>query len=245
MTQEPTDVAAEASRCADQLLAATGEARRTAAGALSSLGISARGSIRTRGSIRKPASDRLPSRAKLQQVVDSLRDRDPRVRAKIALALAEWGGQDAASALAALLSSEPDQDVRLHYITALRIIGGADAVDALGRVLESGAESERDAALRAIEELLTGGAYDDTEPPPPATTTAPPVARTRGRAALPATIRTRGGRPDSSLGGTGHPAEASDPTDQIVTTLRHVRADAGTSEYLRLRAGDVLRSLGG
>jgi len=235
----------EARLLADRLIRSVGVDRREAASQLSALGVRTRGSIRTRGRPRVAAEPRLPDAGMLRQIADSLQDRDPSVRARVALALGEWGGDDAAGALGALLATERDETVRLHIITALRTIGGGHALDALAEALRAGrSEAERDAALKAIEELITGGQVDDTEPAPGLAPAAPPTVRTRGPARI-EPIRTRGREPRRQPAAPSPSADARDPLRQIASTLRGVSDDARVSEYLRLRADEVLRSLGG
>jgi hypothetical protein len=119
--------------------------------------------------------------------------------------------------------------VQLYCVIALRTIGGATAAAGLGWAAEHGTPAVRDAAIQAIEDLLTGGTVDDTEGPslpqqrPATSARSGRSARTRG------ILRTRGGEPVV----TG-----------IVETLRHIQADSDAPVYLRRRADRVLAYLG-
>lgn len=227
-----------------RLLDGTRDDRTHAATELGRLGVWTRGSVRTRGTLTRAAANRLPDPASVDMVIRALRDADRTIRCQVARALGEWGGAEAAMALAALLRSEDDPDVRLYAVHALRTIGGPQAVEALRQSAEAGGEAECDAALSAIEELATGGSLQDTEPPPTNQQRASGLSsqdsqtpqRVRGA------VRTRGAvRMSGTSAATGDPAGE----DPLTATLQRVRAREGTSAYLRIRAGEVLRRLKG
>jgi hypothetical protein len=226
---EPGAVHAEVRQWLDTLRAGTAS-RRQAAAELSRLGVWARGSVRTRGSLGRAAQNRLPEPGRLDEILGCLADADHEVRARVAVALGEWGGPKAAEALARMLETETDDRVRLHAVTGLRLIGGPAATEALRRLVETGGEGIRVAALSAIEELITGGRRDDTEAPDPPST----VWRSAEQPGGPA-IRTRGA---TRVQGPAPPAD-----DQLADTLQRVRADTATSTHVRHHAAEVLRYL--
>jgi hypothetical protein len=143
-----------------------------------------------------------------------------------------------------MLGSDSSEDVRLYCITALRTIGGPVAAEALRRAAADGSEAVREAAIGAIEELVTGGRVDDTESLPLSRTgavsadrsedseaaTVGPI-RVRGAVRTRGAIRTRGG-----CSGKAGPRMLED----ITQTLEQIRTEEGASEYLRYRAGEVL-----
>src|SRR5205823_5060618 len=128
-----------------------------AASELARLGVWSRGGARPRGSLTTTATERLPQPTRMQSIIQCLDDAAPRVRGRVALALGEWGGQEAAAAVARRLESETDEEATHYYIVALRLLGGPTATDALRRTAAQGNEATRDAALADIEELATGG----------------------------------------------------------------------------------------
>jgi hypothetical protein len=170
-------------------------------------------------------------------MVEALHATDPDTRSHAAAALGEWGGDDAARALSDLLRSERDETVVLYGVTALRTIGGPDAVDALTRVIAQGTDAARNAAISALEELVTGGPVDDTEAPiltakPTAPTPRRETTRTRGPILARGAIRTRG-----AIAG---PRRAR-TSDAVAEALRNVRDGESATPYLRVRAAEVLR----
>src|SRR5215510_11790669 len=92
---ESGDWRADAARLVARLIESIGQKREHAAADLAALGVRARGSVRTRGSVTAAASDRLSER-QLDQIAACLRDEKKEVRAHVARALGEWGGEDAA-----------------------------------------------------------------------------------------------------------------------------------------------------
>src|SRR5262249_44544922 len=114
-----------------RLLQARGPERSQAARELSRLGVWSRTGIRTRGSLSTSARSRLPEPGELRVLLSALQDEDGEVRSQVALALGEWGGEEAAKALAELLRVEQDERVCLFGITALRTLGGPAALEGL------------------------------------------------------------------------------------------------------------------
>lgn len=219
-----------ASQWVHRLRTATGPPRQQAAEELRRLGVWTRGSVRTRGSLQISATPRLPVADTLHELVQALADTDKDVRCQVALALGEWGGEEAALALRQVLQADTDAEVQLHCIAALRTIGGVTAAEGLRWAAEHGTEAVRDAAITAIEELVTGGTGDDTEGPlpPPAVRRQQWAIRTRGA------VRTPGG---------AQPAGGREVVDAIVDTLARLRTEQTASAYLRQRAGAVLDHL--
>src|SRR5262245_54317951 len=80
----------------DRLLNSTRQDRKQAASELGRIGVRTRGSIRPRGSLDQTAKNRLPEPEKIEAVAQCLGDQNKEVRAQVALALGEWGGEDAA-----------------------------------------------------------------------------------------------------------------------------------------------------
>jgi hypothetical protein len=166
--------------------------------------------------------------------VRCLRDTDARVRCQVALALGEWGGEEAAAAVGSLLGSDPNEEVQLYCVTALRLLGGPTATEALRQAVERGTDAVRDAALNAITELVTGGSADDTEgPSPPSRPVWPPAEPGRGERVREA-VRTRG----ATRG-----ARAPAPIESLRGTLERIRADDTVSAALRHKAQEVLAYL--
>ena len=211
----------------NRLLTSTGQEKQQAAAQLSRLGVWTRGSIRTRGSLRAPAQNRLPEPEKLPDVVRCLQDTDKGVRCQVALALGEWGNEEAARVLSQLLQTETDEEVQLYCVTALRTIGGPLAAEGLRQAAENGTEAVRDAAITAIEELVTGGPVDDTEGAAVPQQHTPSVVRTRGAVRARGVVRTRGGKRQREV-------------DNIAATLQRISADGTVSDYVRQRAAQVL-----
>jgi HEAT repeat protein len=222
---------AEAKQWMDRLLCGVGKDRQHAASELSRLGVWTRGSVRTRGSLTTAAKNRLPEPGKLAELASCLGDANKAVRCQVASVLGEWGGQDAAVALRRLLQSDPDEDVRLYCITALRTIGGPAAIEGLRYAMENGTDAIREAAILGIEELATGGRVEDTEGP---IASGPIQAR--------ATIRTRGA---VRARGKAQKESGRSIIDGVVSALEHARDDDAAPEYLRLRADEVLGYLRG
>lgn len=216
----------EVNQWIDQLVTSTGKVKCQAAAELSRLGVWTRGSVRPRGTIEQPARNELPEPDRLQEVVGLLESTDKDVRRHVASALGEWGDEKAAKALCKILDSEPDEDVRLSCITALRTIGGPTATDALRQAVENGTEPVRNAALGAIEELATGGRVEDAEAPMRMS------ANLSSKRPATGTVRARAG--------ITRPAAKRNVIDRLAATLEHVRADNTASEYLRHKATDVL-----
>src|ERR1700730_1987993 len=104
------ELEAEVKHSLDRLLASAGKNRQQAASELSRLGIWTRSSAQTRGSLRTSAKNRLPQPGKLRELLRCLDDDDKHVRCQVALALGEWGGEDAAAALYHLLQSDADEE---------------------------------------------------------------------------------------------------------------------------------------
>jgi HEAT repeat protein len=228
------ELQAEAGQWLGRLLTGRGKDRLEAASALGRLGVWTRGSVRTRGSLRQPAEDRFPDAARIADVLARLQDEDRSVRGQVVLALGEWGGAEAATAISRLLQDDPDEEVKLSCITALRTLGGPAAVEALCLAIEQGTEAVRQSALEAIEELATGGRAEDDESPVPASPAPALPWRTRG------SLRTRGAV--RSLPGT-KPPQTGDPLGAVHDTLQRLRTEDTASDYLRLRASAVLRNL--
>lgn len=223
--------AEEVERWIQQLIGGGG-ARAHAAAELGRLGVWTRGSVRTRGSIARSAVNRLPTPARIEAVISALGDADRATRCQVAQALGEWGGTEAAAALASLLRLEEDPDVRMYAVHALRTIGGPNAVEALRGIAETGDEAESGMALDGIEELLTGGSLQDTEP-----AAAPADTGSIRRGAdvpLRGAVKTR--RATRSVG-------SSSVEDLLAATLRQVQASRRASMYSRIRATEVLQSL--
>jgi HEAT repeats len=213
----------------EQLLTSAGAQKQQAASELTHIGVQTRGSVRTRGSLTTAAKSSLPQPDKLKDIVRSLDDADKQVRCQVTLALGEWGDERAAAALRRMLESDADETVQLYCVTALRTIGGMTATAGLGWAAEHGTPTVRDAAIQAIEDLLTGGPVDDTEGPSlpqrrsAAGNRSERSVRTRG------TLRTRGG---------------AQIVTGIVDTLQHIQADNAAPAYLRRKADRVLGHLG-
>ena len=123
-----------------RLVQSTGQDRSRAARELSRLGIWSRTGIRTRGSLSSSAPSRLPKLDGLNVLVAALEDQDAEVRSQVALALGEWGGEEAGEALAELLRVEQDERVCLFAITALRTLGGPAALEGLHTTLRQQSE---------------------------------------------------------------------------------------------------------
>jgi len=223
-----TDSMDEVTQWVRRLIDGAGAERRRAASKVASLGISLRGSIRSRGSLVGSAAQRLPDSHALREMASCLNDADKSVRSQVALALGEWGGEDAAVALKRLLEMETDADVQLYCVTALKTIGGPVAVAALGDIAASGerAETIRSAAIRAIEELASGKVREDTERSGPA-------------GSLHSGNRLRVRR---NVGSTRRLAHSERPSD-IVRALRGVALDGGALDLLKSRAHEALEYL--
>lgn len=214
----------------ERLIAAEGEQKGIAAGELSRLGVLKHRSVRPRGSLRQAARNELPVPEQLDEVIKSLQDTARKVRCQVALALGEWGDESAAVALAQLLHSDPDQEVQLYCVAALRTIGGPVSASALGQAAAEGhSEALRMAAISAIGELATGGQIEDTELPPPLREAAP--LPTKGVTRSRETIRTRGGAVHTPATGIER---------GLITNLEKVAADGTVSEFLRRKAAEVL-----
>lgn len=167
--------------------------------------------------VRAPPPGHEPE--KLAAVMEACHDADGPTRCQIAGALGEWGGRDAAVALSELLRSEQEETVVLYCVTALRTIEGPDAVRGLQWVIEHGTEVTRDAALSALEELVTDGQVDDAEAPVPLRSSAGTI-RTRGA------VRTHGAAARRSA---GSPAGSQRDEGTLADTLRRVRDSESSS----------------
>ncbi len=201
------------------------QARRNAVRELTRLGVSERGSVRVRGSFSKTADHRLSSTV-LQKIALCLADSDSGLRCQAALALGEWGGPDTILPLQRLLEGESDQEVQLYCITALRILGGSGAIVALNGAMQSTDEAVCAAAISAIEDLVLGGRRDDTELYPAGTRITPRIRAVQH-------MRERR-RP-----------LAGEPMETIGNTLWHIATGASVSDYLRIRADELLALIEG
>jgi HEAT repeat protein len=199
-----------------------------AAAELNRLGVRTRGSIRPRGTLSRAAANRLPDAGQIDQILTKLEtEAAPDIQAGLANALGEWGGERTAEALIRILQRDTDEDVRISCISALRKIGGVAAAEALRDAIERGPEAVREAALRAIEELASGGPVEDHEPA---------ALEQTSNARLTGAVRTRGGR--GAIEAEGPRRE--DLVERLSGTLKGVQADPRTSSYLRLKASQVL-----
>jgi HEAT repeat protein len=150
---------------------------------------------------------------------------DPEVQRAVATALGEWGGEEAARAISDVLRSLPDEELQLYCVGALRTIGGPAAVEGLRDAILTGTDAVQDAAISAIAELAVGGAKEDTEDPL-AVEVPPHEEQTYGR------VRTRG---------AVRTQRVPEPVVRdVVDALDRVRQDAAASDYVRLRARQVL-----
>ncbi len=218
----------EARRWIDQLLIGTGKDRKKAALELGRLGVRTRGSILPRGTLYVTPRDRFPDPEKIEALLEHLNDEDKEVRSQVALALGEWGGEETAAALRRVLESDSDEQVQLYCITALRTIGGRTSSEGLRYAVASGTEAVRDAAISAIEDLATGGRVDCTEGPDLTQQSKSSSLRIIGD------VRTRGAA--QRRRGT-----QTDLVNDISDTLQKIRDEEGSSDYLRLRAEEVLK----
>ena len=212
----------------DQLLAGAGQDRKQAASELSRLGVRTRGSIRPRGLFNETPKNRLPEPEKIKAMVQYLKDQDQEVRNQVALALGEWGGEEESRALSQILSADPDEDMQLYCITALRTVGGPTAAEALRQAALKGTEAVRGAAISALEDLVTGGRIDCTEGPDIPLQPEASTVRVSGAVRTRGAIQTRGGAETYLV-------------SNVADTLQQVRNDKAASDYLRLRAEEVLR----
>jgi hypothetical protein len=218
----------DVSQWLERMLTGAGEDRKRAAMELSRLGVRTRGSIRPRGTLDMSPNNRLPDPEKIADALQCLEDGDQAVRSQVALALSEWGGEETAAAIRRILESDPNESVQLYCITALRTIGGPTSAEGLRKAAVNGTEAVRDAAISAVEDLATGGRVDCTEGPDRTQQSKSSAGHTRGD------IRTRGA---AHTRGTGQ----ADLVNHIADTLQTISNEQGASDYLRLRAEEVLR----
>ncbi len=137
-----------------------GERPAAAAEELYRIGVRTRGAIRTRGSMQAPAAPRFPTGTDLQGILKKLKQKDARLRAAVASALAEWGGEDEAlDALARLAvgkGRDIDPAVRGAAVDAIGVIGGPRAEELLTRAAEDDDPTVRSTAGRILESLKRG-----------------------------------------------------------------------------------------
>ena len=132
------------------------------------------------------------------------------------------------------LSLEKSKDLRRGGIHLKRDIIDFNRLRLLGFVA-SAKDTVRDAAIGAIEELLTGGAVDDTEGPLPPAQAIPLEDRAGLRVEGQGAIRTRGGMRER---------RGKADMDSIAATLRHIQTDPMASAHLSQKAYEVLEYLG-
>ena len=137
------------------------EAATTYAMDLARRGIQARGSVAPRGTATTPAEEQL---AIPSHLVREVGNDDPKLRGALAFAIGEWGGVDAAAALAEVLATERDDTVGAFLVRALGTIGGATAAAALADAARSGSDSVRRHALATLETLTAQRRVDYTQP---------------------------------------------------------------------------------
>jgi len=160
---------AEVQKCIERLHSTTSKQRQQAAAELVRLGIRIRGAIVPRGTVVLPAKSRFPEPSMQRELQVHLSDVDPAVRQEVALAMGEWGDEQAAQALTSLLLKSRDQneDVRMACVVALKMIGGSTAVATLAQTATQDPSTDVCfAALAALEELGAGGWTDVTDRPP-------------------------------------------------------------------------------
>jgi len=232
-TKLSPEIAGEVNDWVRRLTAAQGANRRHAAAELGRLGVWSRGSIRTRGSLAQSAPNRLPEPEKLDNVIQCLADSAPEVRCEVVAALGEWGGEAAARALMRILQDDPDEQVQLYCVGALCTIGGPVALEGLRFALGRESEALRDAALSAISDLATGGSVDQTEELLASQAALPADERERGA------VRVRGAQPTRG----GPNLKQSRTRQGVVDALSGLSRNPNASEYLRLRADQVLKYL--
>ena len=204
-------------QCGERLVTAGPEEKTRVAAELSRLGVWSRGSSRPRGSLERSAQNRLPSSLAERSIIAALVAARVDVRCEVALALGEWGGEQSAEALSAMLRSDSEEEVQLHAIAALRLVGGPLATAALLEIAAHGSEDTRHSAIAAIGDLATGGPVDESEPPDPL------VHGSTESVAL----KTRGKRTVSGAAG-------------VISALSAIREDTTASSALRLRVNGVL-----
>lgn len=198
--------------------------RAQAASELSRLHVRVRGSVRTRGGLHQSARSEFPSELShdaMRTALAALQDDSPAVRREVAFALGEWGDENAATILHAIVlgkRQDPEEEVRRAGIAALGTIGGPTAVQTLCQVAEDDpAEAVRYDAVAALTEL---GLQE--QPGAPVRTTG--AVRTRG-----VPVRAR-----ASLG-----REAQ----QVVATLQRIRDKESEKEHIRRMAEAALAPL--
>lgn len=128
-------------------------------------GLSTRGSLRPRGGVQEGAVSRGDQEMRLE-LLERTRSANKSIASQAILALGEWGGGEDAAAVGAILEHGGDEEIQLYCITSLGILGGPDAVRSLSWAIANGSEAVRRAAVRAIEDLISGGSFEDTERPP-------------------------------------------------------------------------------
>jgi hypothetical protein len=141
---------------------ASDEERQYAADTLVRLGTRLPDGIRPRGNISSAAQGQ-PQLANAEHIEYLLKRAPTELSGQIALALGEWGGEEAAAALARVLEVNIGSPVALYYISALRTISGPVAMRGLCSAAERGPMNVRAAAISAIREIVNGGTMDDTD----------------------------------------------------------------------------------
>lgn len=239
-SQHPADAPLEYAGIAEllQLCAGTEQDRaRDAAVVLLRRGVAERGSTLPRGSVSHVAPARVTaSDDQLGLMARWLTGGDALTRSQVALALGEWGGEQAAEDLAAALPRQPDDEGTLHCISALQTLGGAVALRALRSCIGSGSEAVQNAAIYAVEQLITGGSPDDTEPPSNRAGGLVPDARNVETTPHGHFRRTS---QDSSRRG-GEAQAVRDALRETADALNSLRLSKTASPYLRHRAAAVL-----
>lgn len=173
-------------------------------------GVASGGSLLPRGSLNQAASGRLSGGEGLSEIAELLKSPDKETRCQAALALGEWGGEESAVEIANLLQSDEDEEVWLYCVTALGVIGGPVAVEGLSWAIEHGPEAVKRAAVNAAQELLAGGSLEDTESP-------------LGQRQAPWNLMAQ-------------PSEEK----RLAQALQQLRLDPNISEYLRIKADELL-----
>ena len=130
------------------------------------LGTWARGETLPRGTVALAASGRLP-----QPIDKLLFYLEPSITAEVLgkalLAIGEWGGEESARAIQALLTrqKEVNPTIRVCAVSALRKIGGPTALNTIISQLRASGPDVQEAALSAFWDLVTGGAVSDIDRP--------------------------------------------------------------------------------
>lgn len=203
-----------------------GKKRADSAARLSRLGVQLRGSIRTRGTLYVAAHDRFADRSAQERLRRALEDTDSEARCHIALALGEWGGEDSVAGLEELLLKDPNEEVRLYSVAALKLIGGNRSALALALAAQTSTEAVRETSLLAIQELATGGGPTDMDG----------SSEARRRDVTGWTVGTRGAVPVRS-------DLAEKPQGRLAKAVISVRDDSSLPDYLRQKAAEVMEYL--